>query len=71
MKSFDSIRNEVTAIIAYADELKSKATSLRKKLDRLSGPAPSGAKKKGLSEQQAAQVTLKRKARLLINSQTI
>jgi hypothetical protein len=35
-----SIINELKALEAYADELKSKATGLRKKLEGLYSPAP-------------------------------
>lgn len=58
--SQQKIIQRLATIEAYADQLKMMATSLRKDLVRVSGSAPSGVKKKGLSDEQIAKVLTKR-----------
>lgn len=60
-RSANQILNDVIEMEAFADQIKIKAAGLRKELVRLSGPAPSGAKKKSDADTKARIIGRTRK----------
>jgi hypothetical protein len=62
--SEDKIIDELDIIIATCNQLKDKATGLRKKLGRVYAPAPAKGKKAGLTPAQKAHILYKRNKHL-------
>jgi len=60
-KAIDRLRNNYLTIEVAARELAEKAYCARQLLDRLSGPAPSGGGKKGLTGDEVGKLLLQRR----------
>jgi hypothetical protein len=60
-----NIINELLALEAYAESLRQKCYSVRRRLEGIYPPAPSSKKKKGLSEAEISQLITARKKTIL------